>query len=96
MWFRKFLQFTLILFAGKSYAQQDVTFHLNTSFLQGKSVIKVKRDFYDPYVWVLAKNNEVYRINSQTLVIDNSVRGYCRHKPGYGFYRYEFNQCNPV
>jgi gliding motility-associated-like protein len=34
-------------------------------------ILKVKRDFYDPFVWVLAKNNEVYRINSVTLVIDN-------------------------
>ena len=34
-------------------------------------ILKVKRNFFDPYLWVLAKNNEVYRVNSQTLVIDD-------------------------
>ncbi|HTK18435.1 MAG TPA: gliding motility-associated C-terminal domain-containing protein [Mucilaginibacter sp.] len=46
-------------------------FHLNSHLLQGKTILKVKRDFYDPYLWVLAKNNEVYRVNSVTLAVDN-------------------------
>src|ERR1700761_3058471 len=60
----------LFLFAPL-YAQQDVDFHLKAHLLNGKKVLKVKRDFYDPYVWVLAQNNEIYRVNSQTLAVDN-------------------------
>ncbi|WP_311949688.1 gliding motility-associated C-terminal domain-containing protein [Mucilaginibacter terrae] len=55
-----------------AFAQQDVEFHLNAHLLQGKNIIKVKRDFNDPYLWVLAQNNEVFRINS----IDNTVTNY--------------------
>jgi gliding motility-associated-like protein len=72
MYIRRVLIILLILATAKSYCQQqDVDFHLNASFLPGKTVLKVKRDFYDPYVWVLAKNNEVYRINSITKIVDN-------------------------
>lgn len=56
---------------NKAFCQQDVEFHLNRQFLQGKNILKVKRDFKDPYLWVLAENNEVYRINSLTNVIDD-------------------------
>jgi len=45
--------------------------HLNAQFLQGTRVLKVKRDFFDGYVWVLAKNNEVYRVNSVSKTVDN-------------------------
>ena len=72
MHFRRLLMILLLIATAKSYCQQqDVDFHLNASFLPGQTVIKVKRDFYDPYVWVLAKNNEVYRINSITKIVDN-------------------------
>lgn len=54
-----------------AYAQQDMDLHLNATFLSGKNILKVKRDFNDPYLWVLAQNNEVYRINSITKVVDN-------------------------
>ena len=58
-------------FVFSVYGQQDMDLHLNETFLAGKNIIKVKRDFHDPYLWVLAQNNEVYRINSVTKVIDN-------------------------
>ena len=45
--------------------------HITCKFLAGKNILKVKRDFYDPYLWVLAQNNEVYRINSLTQVVEN-------------------------
>lgn len=45
--------------------------HLNSTYLSGKNIIKVKRNFTDPYLWVLAQNNEVFRINSITKVIDD-------------------------
>ncbi|MES2064855.1 MAG: gliding motility-associated C-terminal domain-containing protein [Bacteroidota bacterium] len=54
-----------------AYAQQDIDFHLSNTFLSGKNILKVKRDFNDPYLWVLTQNNEVYRINSETLVVDD-------------------------
>jgi gliding motility-associated-like protein len=54
-----------------AYCQQDIEFHLSNTFLSGKNIIKVKRDFKDPYLWVLTQNSEVYRINSETLVVDD-------------------------
>jgi len=60
----------LFLFC-QTQAQQDVDFHLKAHLFSGKKILKVKRDFYDPYLWVLAQNNEVYRVNSQTQAIDN-------------------------
>jgi gliding motility-associated-like protein len=67
----RYIFFLTILFSLSSgvYAQQDVEFHLNATLLPGKNILKVKRDFNDPYLWVLAENNEVFRINS----LDNSV-----------------------
>jgi len=38
--------------------------HVAGKFLADKNIIKVKRDFYDSYLWVLTADNEVYRINS--------------------------------
>jgi gliding motility-associated-like protein len=63
--------FALLFSFFKVYAQQDVDLHLTGTFLQGKNILKVKRDYHDPYLWVLAQNNEVYRINSITKVIDD-------------------------
>lgn len=73
MWppYRHFLIIVLLFLCVKAYGQQDVEFHLNDHFLAGKTILKVKRDFYDPYLWVLASNNGVYRINSLTKVVDD-------------------------
>ncbi len=68
----RLILFTFLLFSvDRAYSQQDVDFHLNAHLLTGKNILKVKRDFYDPYLWVLAENNEVYRVNSLTLAVDN-------------------------
>jgi hypothetical protein len=40
-------------------------------FFAGKQLLKVKCDFNDPHLWVLAVNNEVYGINSLTQQIDD-------------------------
>ncbi|MEO9172965.1 MAG: hypothetical protein ABI203_07720, partial [Mucilaginibacter sp.] len=62
----------MLLLCTKAYCQQqDVDFHLNIQLLTGKTILKVKRDFYDPYLWVLGNNNQVYRINSLTKVVDD-------------------------
>ncbi|OOQ56895.1 T9SS type B sorting domain-containing protein [Mucilaginibacter pedocola] len=61
-----------LLAATIAYSQQDVEFHENAYLLAGKNILKVKRNFHDPYLWVLAENNEVYRINS----LDNSIADY--------------------
>src|SRR3569833_701655 len=69
---RNLLIIVLLMVCSLAYAQQqDVEYHPNGIFLQGKSILKVKRDFNDTYLWVLAKNNEVYRINSVTMAVDN-------------------------
>ncbi|HEY2583105.1 MAG TPA: hypothetical protein VGI43_14940, partial [Mucilaginibacter sp.] len=70
-WICRIVFLLCMLCVVKSYSQQDVDFHLNAHLLAGKKILKVKRDFYDPYLWVLAQNNEVYRVNSLTLAIDN-------------------------
>nr|WP_294944843.1 gliding motility-associated C-terminal domain-containing protein [uncultured Mucilaginibacter sp.] len=64
-----FLFFALL--STVAYSQQDIDFHINGRFLAGKKIIKIKRDFTDPYLWVLAQNHEVYRINSSTKQIDD-------------------------
>lgn len=61
----------LSLLCNNAYCQQDVDFHLIKKFFTGKNILKVKRDYNDPYLWVLAQNNEVYRINSQTQIVDD-------------------------
>src|SRR5580700_2312022 len=72
MLFRNLLIILFLTVGLKAFCQQqDVTFHLNAHLFPGKKILKVKRDFYDPYVWVLAANNEVYRVNSLTLAIDD-------------------------
>jgi len=68
---RYLLLFVLIATFYKAHAQQDMDLHLSDTFLSGKNILKVKRDFHDPYLWVLAQNNEVYRINSVTKTVDN-------------------------
>lgn len=50
---------------------QEVDFHLERHLLVGKIILKVKRDFKDPYLWVLAENNEIFRINSQTYEVND-------------------------
>ncbi|MEN0052694.1 MAG: gliding motility-associated C-terminal domain-containing protein [Mucilaginibacter sp.] len=67
----KRLLFLLLIFIGFQAYSQDVEFHLNAHLFPGKNILKVKRDFRDPYLWVLARNNEVYRVNSVTLAVDD-------------------------
>jgi gliding motility-associated-like protein len=73
MWPYRYLLITvLLLFCSKAFSQkQDLTFHLTTQILRGKIILKVKWDISDPYLWVLAKNNEVYRVNTTTLAVDD-------------------------
>lgn len=61
----------MLCLAGEAHCQQDVDFHLNAHLFPGQNILKVKRDFHDPYLWVLAQNNKVYRVNSLTLAIDD-------------------------
>jgi gliding motility-associated-like protein len=70
--FQFFILVTTLLFPIKKvFCQQDVEFHLNTKLLPGKKILKAKRDFYDPYVWVLAQNNGVFRVNSLDFTVDD-------------------------
>ena len=74
--FKRFRLLVLVIFClfplQKVFCQQqDVEFHPAGQFLSGKRILKIKRDFKDPYAWVLAANNKVYRINSITMVIDD-------------------------
>jgi hypothetical protein len=68
---RYFLIFILIFSFTGAFCQQDVGFTINSHLLAGKQILKVKCDYYDAYVWVLAQNNQVFRINSLTLAVDD-------------------------
>jgi gliding motility-associated-like protein len=63
--------FLLLLFPAVVYSQQDIDFKITNHFFTGKKILKVKRDFNDPYLWVLAQNNQVYRVNSKTQQVDD-------------------------
>ena len=69
--FKLLFLLSLFFISQNAIAQHDIDFHLSNTFLSGKNIIKVKRDYSDPYLWVLTQNNEVYRINSETLAVDN-------------------------
>jgi len=67
---------TICLVGGFSplKAQTDVNFFLKNHLLAGKKILKAERDYHDAYVWVLAANNEVYRIHSETKeIVDYSA-----------------------
>src|SRR5215216_5424715 len=68
---RYLLLFIFIAVPHQAHAQQDMDLHLSSTFLAGKNILKVKRDFLDPYLWVLAQDHGVYRINSITGAVDD-------------------------
>jgi len=78
MTLRKLLIFLLLLVAGEAKSQ-DVVFHLNAHLFPGQKILKVKQDFYDPYVWVLAQNNRVYRVNNVTLAVDDYTAAFAAY-----------------
>ena len=73
------LLFLLVLPFAALGQKQDLDFHIGNQFFAGQPIIKIKRDFKDPFVWVLAKNNSVYRINSQTLVVDDYTQQFAAY-----------------
>lgn len=79
MHIRWLLVLFLISFSITAYCQQDVDFHLSAHLLSGKKVLKVKRDFHDPYLWALTANNGVYRINSITLAVDDYTSSFAAY-----------------
>ncbi|EHQ25070.1 gliding motility-associated C-terminal domain-containing protein [Mucilaginibacter paludis] len=84
MLFRYLLLFFIVFPFYGARAQQDVDFHLSGTFLAGKNILKVKRDFNDLYLWILAQNNEVYRMNSVTKVVDDYSSQFSAYS-GYQF-----------
>jgi gliding motility-associated-like protein len=71
MRFIRSLLFLLVIFFTEIAFGQDVDLYLTDHYLAGKSIIKMNRDFDDPYMWVLVKNNEVYRLNTITKQLDD-------------------------
>jgi len=67
-WLIIFISFFLCY---RAFCQQDVDFSINQHLLVGKQILKVRHDYNDPYLWVLAQNNQVYRINSLTFEVDD-------------------------
>lgn len=72
----------LFVFTGcffTAYSQQDISFQVTDTYLAGKNIFKVKRDYNDPYLWVLCGNNEIYRINSLTRKVDDFTAQFSRY-----------------
>ena len=70
----RFVRFVLLLIfvlASKVSFAQDIDLYLTDHYLAGKSVIKLSRDFDDPYMWILTRNNEIYRLNTVSKQLDN-------------------------
>jgi gliding motility-associated-like protein len=68
---RYLLLFVFVSCCFTAYGQQDISFQVTDTYLAGKDIFKVKRDYNDPYLWVLCGNNEIYRINSLTKKVDD-------------------------
>ncbi len=84
MYLRRIIFLFLLFFTITNAQAQDVEFHLNAHLLQGKNILKVKRDYNDPYLWVLADNNEVYRVNS----LDNTVENFTSTFSTFSSYKF--------
>lgn len=82
--FRYSLLLLFIIVGLKSYSQTDIEFYVNAHLLQGKKIIKVSRDFYDPYLWALDDNNGVYRINS----ISKEIEDFSSQLSNYAGYKF--------
>lgn len=82
MRFVRLLILLLFIVTADSLFAQDIDLYLTSHIMAGKSIIKLSRDFDDPYMWILAKNNEVYRLNTITKQLDDytpklqSISGY--------------------
>src|SRR5437588_2470549 len=64
MYFKRLLLLFIFIAPIKLILAQDVTFYLTGRYLTGKPIVKLSRDFDDPYMWVLGKSNDIYRINT--------------------------------
>ena len=71
MRFIRLILLLLVIVSTKSALAQDVDLYLTDHYLAGKSVIKLSRDFDDPYMWILTRNNEIYRLNTVSKQLDN-------------------------
>ncbi|MBD1363812.1 gliding motility-associated C-terminal domain-containing protein [Mucilaginibacter sp. ZT4R22] len=61
----------LFIFLYTAAYAQDVDLYLSGHILPGKSIIKISRDGWDQYMWILAENNEVYRLNTVTQQLED-------------------------
>jgi hypothetical protein len=68
---RYFAFVLLLFFYTRGYSQPPIQFTIASHFFSGIKILKVKRDFNDSYLWVLAQNNQVYRINSVAQTVDD-------------------------
>ena len=68
----RFVIFFAILFnAIPALCQQDVDFYVTNHFLAGNKILKVYQNTQSIYVYVLAPNNTIYLINTNTNSITN-------------------------
>lgn len=80
LFYFKFSLLGILLYCIPTLHAQDLGFQLNVHLLDGKKILKIKRDFNDPYVWVLAEHNEVYRINSLSMDIQSFTSNFTQYQ----------------
>lgn len=71
MRFFRYLFLSIILLITNSTFAQDVNLYLSDHYLAAKSIIKLSRDFDDPYLWILAPNNGIFRLNTATKQLED-------------------------
>ncbi|GAB3924324.1 hypothetical protein GCM10028827_12130 [Mucilaginibacter myungsuensis] len=59
--------------------------HLDGVVLSGKNVLKVRRYLNEPYLWVLADNNEVFRVNTLTRAVEDLTGAFSTYAAGQEF-----------
>lgn len=67
----------VLVYSGTARAS-NILFHIKQLLLVGKKILKVTRDFKDPFVWVLAEHNQISRFNSITIELTDHTK---RRKP---------------
>jgi|GEM_PF-4792462 len=59
----------ILLSSVEAFCQQDVDFYVTDHYLAGNKILKVYKNVSSTYVFALAVNNKIYRVNINTKVV---------------------------
>ena len=66
---RYFFSVFILLSSVEAFCQQDVDFYVTDHYLAGNKILKVYKNVSSTYVFALAVNNKIYRVNINTKVV---------------------------